>query len=66
LVLPDLFSSNYFFDKEKEKIWLTVQKGLLLQSEVPTVIKNQAINIECIINGINKIVCWIIGSGAIE
>lgn len=35
-----LFSSNYFSDKEKEKIWVTAQKGLLLQSEVSTVIKN--------------------------
>ena len=35
-----LFSSNYFSDKEKEKIWVTAQKELLLQGEVSTVIKN--------------------------
>lgn len=35
-----LFTGNYFSDKEKEKIWVTEQKRLLLQSEVHTVIKN--------------------------
>lgn len=35
-----LFTNNYFTDKEKEKIWVTIQKELLLQSEVAAVIKN--------------------------
>ncbi|MEJ7739200.1 MAG: UPF0236 family protein [Chitinophagaceae bacterium] len=35
-----LFTSNYFTDKDKEKIWVTVQKELLLQSEVLAVIEN--------------------------
>lgn len=35
-----LFSSSYFSDKEKEKGWVSAQKELLLQSEVPAVISN--------------------------
>ena len=35
-----LFSSSYFSDKQKEKIWVTAQKELLMQSKVLTVIKN--------------------------
>ncbi len=35
-----LFTNNYFTDKEEEKIWVTAQKELLLQSEVSAVIKN--------------------------
>jgi hypothetical protein len=35
-----LFTSNYFVDKTKEKIWVQQQKELLLESGVLTVIEN--------------------------
>jgi len=35
-----LFSSNYFFDKQKEKKWVKKQKDLLLESGIIRVIKN--------------------------
>jgi hypothetical protein len=35
-----LFSSNYFSDKQEEKIWVEKQKALLSESEVLTVIEN--------------------------
>ena len=35
-----LFTSSYFTDKEQEKIWVTMQKELLLESQVSTVIEN--------------------------
>lgn len=35
-----LFSSNYFSDKAKEKIWVEKQKALLLESGILTVMKN--------------------------
>jgi hypothetical protein len=35
-----LFTSNYFTDKEQEKTWVTMQKELLLQSQVSAVIEN--------------------------
>jgi hypothetical protein len=35
-----LFASNHFADKEKEKIWVTAQKELLLQSQVLSVMEN--------------------------
>ncbi len=35
-----LFTCNYFADKEKEKVWVTAQKELLLQSKVLSVIRN--------------------------
>lgn len=35
-----LFTSNYFTDKDKEKIWVKKQKELLLESQVLQVIEN--------------------------
>lgn len=35
-----LFTSNYFTDKAKEKLWVNQQKDLLLESKVLTVIEN--------------------------
>jgi len=35
-----LFSSNYFSDKTKEKIWVEKQKALLLESGILTVMEN--------------------------
>ena len=35
-----LFTNNYFGDKTEEKIWVTIQKELFLESKVAVVIKN--------------------------